>query len=104
MTDRVTPEQMKRKVRERIAFEIAEKLYQADKASPLARLADLAPGLQGTYRAQGNQAVFGPQQAARINLIHVEQAHGHAVTVDDAERVRQQARRDVESWTGEGRY
>jgi len=104
MTDRVTPEQMKRKVRDRIAFEIAQLLYQADKASTHARLADLAPGLQGVYRAQGVQAVFGANQAARINVIHVEQAHAHAVQSDDAERVRRQARRDIESWTGEGRY
>jgi len=100
----MTPEQMKRKVRDRIAFEIAEKLYQADKASTHARLADLAPALQGVYRAQGNQAVFGAQQAARINVIHVEQAHAHAVKADNAESVRRQARRDMEEATGDGRY
>lgn len=91
----MSPEQMKRKVRDRIAFEIAEKLYQADKASTHAKLSDLAPELRGTYLAQAVRAVFGPMQTARITMIQVEQAHAHAVQNDDAESVRRQAAHDI---------
>ena len=94
----MSPEQMKRRVRERIAGEIAEKLYQADKASAHAKLTDLAPALRGAYLAQGVHAVFGPMQNARITMIQVEQAHAVAVKSDDAESVRRQAARDIDRY------
>lgn len=94
--ERRSPAQAKRQVRDRIAGQIAELLYQADKANTHATLTDLKPALRATYLAHANEAVFGPPQLARMTLIHVEQAHGDALQADDAETVRQQARRDLD--------
>lgn len=88
------------RVRQQVAGElipkIAELIYQCDKGSKLAVLADLrSEDARAVYKAEALMVLSPEARHERMARVHAADAHQHARLDDEQETVARQARADV---------
>lgn len=101
----MTPQdRVRRQLAEKFEHQVAERLYQVDKGSALAKLEDiLTDSSRQVYYDAAMSVMLGPTQKARMQAVHLSDAHGHASKTDDTETVRRQAAQDLDRFGKTGR-
>jgi hypothetical protein len=92
-------DRLRAKLAHEFAPELAERMYQVDKGSRLAKLSDLIT--ESSRQAYINAALavlLGDAQRARIHYVQAEIAQHHAIKEDENETVQRQAREDIKKY------
>jgi len=98
----MTPqERLRRQLAEEFAPELAERLYQVDKGSRYAKLADLlTESTRQVYLDAAVRMLIGPEQKDRIRSVQSTSAHERALQADESETLMRDARADIAKFGG----
>jgi hypothetical protein len=98
----MTPqERLRQQLAEEFAPALAERLYQVDKGSRHAKLADLlTASSRQVYLDAALSYLLGPSQTARINAVQSAIARGHAERENESETAMRDARLDIARFGG----
>lgn len=98
----MTPQdRLRQQLAEEFAPALAERLYQVDKGSRHAKLADLlTDSSRQAYLDAALQVLIGPPQKARIQSVQAAIAQHHAQRENESETLMRDARADIARFGG----